>query len=326
MKGLKHRIRIMSVVAGLWAASSSGAVETVEALTAFLDTNGIPYDRHQTLTAAVAGALRSIDPGARWLSAEAAQALRAGGEPVYSVGPASPCETNRPALDAVELWPEGLAYLKVHALRSGSGAELLAHLAALTDRTGVILDLRGADGGDLDAAAALASPFHCPGDALFVLHDARARTPATYRATATLPIRAALMVLTDRDTCGAAEALAACCRGVPGVMLIGVPTRGDARVRELLPLPDGGFLYLATRRVAPVDRPSYETVGVAPDIRMSSFDPGAGASGDPSLPSRTPSAKTVRDRELMWRVHHDAVLRRAADILLGLKAIDHVRT
>lgn len=310
---------------GLWAATSVAAVESVEALTGFLETNGIPYDRTRALSAAVEGALRSIDPGARMLSAEAAQALLAQGVSVCGAGTAAG-ETNRPTLDAVELWPEGLAYLKVNAIRAGSGAEILAHLYALTDRTGVILDLRGADGGDLEAAAALASLFRCPGEALFVLHDVRNRAPMTYVATATLPFRAPLMVLTDRDTCGAAEALAACCRGVPGVMLIGAPTRGEARVRELLPMPDGGFLYLATRRVAPVDRPSYEAVGVSPDITVTSFTPGVIASGEPPLRNRTPSAKTVRDRELMLRVNHDATLRRATDILLGLKAIDHVQS
>lgn len=326
MTRFEHRIRIVLAVAGLWASSCPGAIASFDALTAFLDTNGIPYDRVRTLSAAVDGALRSIDPGARVLSAEGVQALLARGEPVYGAEPAGVDATNRPTLDAVELWPEGLAYLKVNALRSGSGAELLAHLGALTDRAGVILDLRGADGGDLDAAAALASPFRCPGDPLFVLHDVRNRDPVTYAATAVPPFRAALMVLTDRDTCGAAEALAACCRGVPGVMLIGTATRGDARVRELLPMPDGDFLYLATRRVAPVDRPSYETVGVTPDITVTVFEPGAALAGELPLHNRTPSAKTVRDRELMLRVNHDAVLRRATDILLGLKAINHVQS
>lgn len=314
----------MLVIAGLWAASCPGAIDSVEALTAFLDTNGIPYDRARALSAAVEGALRSIDPGARLLSAEAAQALLARGGLLYGAGPGAG-ETNRPTLDAVELWPEGLAYLKVNAIQSGSGAELLAHLAALTGQTGVILDLRGAGGGDLESAAALASPFRCPGDAVFMLSDVRDRAPVTYVATATLPFRAALMVLTDHDTCGAAETVAACYRGMPGVMLIGVPTRGDANVRELLPLPDGGFLYLATHRVAPVDRPSYEGMGVPPDITVTSFDPGLLARTEPPARNRTPSAKTLRDRELMLRVTHDAVLRRATDILLGLKAINHAR-
>ncbi len=321
---MRH-LRALLAVAGLWAASPVCAVESLDAFTAFLDTNGIPYDRARILSAAVEGALRSVDPGARMLSAEAAQALLARGEPVYNAGCAGG-ETNRPALDGVELWPEGLAYLKVNALRAGSGAALLAQLSALTDRAGVILDLRGADGGDLEAAAALASPFRCPGDPLFTLHDVRDRAPVTFSATVAPPFRAALMVLTDHDTCGAAETLAACYRGEAGVMLIGTPTRGEARVRELLPLPDGGFLYLATRRVVPVGRPSYDKVGVTPDITVTSIDPGITAAGEPPARNRTPSAKTVRDRELMLRVNHDAVLRRATDILLGLKAIDHVQS
>ena len=304
----------------LLAAASASAFESVEALTGFFDTNGIPYDRTNVVAAALGGALQAVDSGARFVSAEAARALVARGEPV--LGPSG--FTNLTTLDAVELWPEGLAYLKVNALGAGSGAEVLAHLRCLSDRTGVILDLRGADGADLEAVAALASPFRCQGEPLFTVSDLRGRELAAYTATSAVPCEVPLMVLTDRGTRGSAEALASCFRGVPGVMTIGMPTCGETQLRELLPLPDASFLYIATRRLVPAGRPAYDRTGVQPDVEVTVFDPGAFANGDSPIRGRTASAKTVRDHELMLRVGHDVVLRRAADILLGLKALDHV--
>lgn len=319
MSLLAHAIRVAVAVGGLLTAGSACAFESVEAFTGFLDTNGIPYDRTNVISAAIDGVLRSVDAGARFVSADAAQALAARGEPVFGqVG-----VTNRATLDAVELWPEGLAYLKVNALGAGSGSEILAHLRCLDDRTGVILDLRGADGADLEAVATLASPFRCAGEPLFTVNDLHGRELAAYTATSMPPCRVPLMVLIDRGTRGSAEALAACCHGVPGVMTIGTSTCGEPRFRELLPLPDASFLYVATRRLVPSGCPAYAVTGVEPDIEVSAFDPGAFANGDSPIHGRVASAKTIRDHELMLRVNHDVVLRRAADILLGLKALDH---
>ena len=311
--------RVALVAGMLLAAGVAGAFESVEALTGFLDAKGIPYDRTNAVSAAMDGVLRAVDAGARFVSAEDARALAARGEPVFGAFGV----TNRATLDAVELWPEGLAYLKVNALGAGSGGEVLAHLRCLNDRTGVILDLRGADGADLDAVATLASPFRRAGEPLFTVSDLRGRELAAYTATSMPPCRVSLMVLIDRGTCGSAETLAACCRGVPGVMTIGTSTRGDAQLRELLPLPDASFLYVATRRLVPAGRPACAFTGVEPDIEVAAFDPGAFANGDSPIRGRVASAKTVRDHELMLRVNHDVVLRRAADILLGLKALDY---
>ena len=319
MKRFIHAIRVAVAVGGLLATGTAGAFESVEAFTSFLDTNSIPYNRTNVVSAAIDGALRAVDAGARLVSMDAAEVLLARGEPVF--GPYG--GTNRATLDAVELWPEGLAYLKINALGAGSGNEVMEHLRCLADRTGVILDLRGADGADQESVAALASPFRCPGEALFSVSDMRGRELAAYTATSTPPCRVPLMVLTDRGTRGSAEALAACCRDVAGVMTIGAATRGDPQLRALLPLPDASFLYVATRRLVPAGRATYAGTGVEPDIEVSDFDPGTFANGDSPFRGRVASDKTVRDHELMLRVNHDVVLRRAADILLGLKALDH---
>jgi len=291
------------------------AFESVSAFGAFLEEHGIGFDQTNAANAAVSGMLKAIDPGARFCSTQEVAALRErlqgwrGGV------------TNASAIEAVELWPEGLAYLKVRGIFKGSGEEIESHLRALEGRAGVILDLRGSDGADLASVIRLASPYHCPGDVLFVLQGLNLSNVATHVAIGAEDLHVPLLVLTDRGTMCAAELLAALCRGAPGVMLLGTPTRGDARQRDLLDLPDGRFLYIATRKVVVGDAIAYDGRGVQPDIRvppLASLDtPFAESAGR----GRPPSAKTTRDRDLMMRVDGDAALRRATDILLGIRAL-----
>lgn len=310
-----------AVAGGLLAAGVASGFESVEAFTGFLESHAIAYDRTSVVAAAISGVLARIDPGARFVSADEARALTEGG----GTSAAASGSVVRVTLDAVELWPEGMAYLKVGALGPGSGAEVMEHLRCLGDRTGVVLDLRGTDGTDLESAAVLAGPFRNEGERLFSVNDLSGGEQQAYTATSAPACRMPLMVLIDRDTRGSAEVMAACCRGSPGVMLIGTSTRGDALLRELLPLPDGSYLHVATRRVVPAGRPGFERTGVEPDIGIAAFDPGVFANGDTPARARLHASKTPKDHELLLRVHHDVALRRAVDILLGLRALDHAR-
>ena len=291
------------------------AFESADAFGSFLAEHGVGFDKTNAAGAAVMGMLKAIDPDARFCSTQEVAALR---ERLQGWRNGV---TNASALDAVELWPEGLAYLKVRGLFGGSGAEIDSNLRALEGRAGVILDLRGADGTDLNSAARLASPYHCPGDVLFTVQNSNRDNLSTNVAIGAAERHVPLMLLTDNGTACAAELLAALCRGSPGVMLLGMPTRGDARVREILDLPDGRCLYIATAKVALDAGSGYDGTGVQPDICVSSLaslDTPFGVSAGRGRPA---SAKTSRDRDLMMRVDGDAVLRRATDILLGIRAL-----
>ena len=309
------------MVLGMALAGPVLATDGLDPLASFLETNGVLVDRALAFQGATEGFLKALDPGARFCSAEEAAALRADGMGMSGAATGTVAVSTLPTLDSVELWPEEIAYLKVRGLRQGSGAELLAHLKGLSSTSGIIVDLRGADGFDLGSVVDLASTCRDPGDALFTLQDTRRVTVATLSAVEREPLNAAILVLTDRDTRGAAETLAALWRGCPGIMLIGTATRGDSRVREILTLPDGRLLVIVSRRVVPVAAADYETKGVAPDLTVAAM--AGGATGeDVRLSSKPLSEKSTRDRELMLRVDGDTVLRRATDILLGLRALN----
>ena len=306
------------IILVLGGACSVRATDGLDRLSTFLEERGVLIDRTQALRGATEGLLKAVDPGARFCSSEEAAALREQweGHPGASDG------VMTQTVEAVELWPEDIAYLKLRGLYKGSGEEVLAHLRALAGRPGVILDLRGTDGADLQAAVCLASPFYCAGEALLALEDNHGVALVTNTAVEAQSVRSPLMVLTDRDTRCAAETLAALWHGRPGVMLIGSATRGDDRIRDILTLPDGRLLYVATRRVVPFQGEGYEGKGVQPDVVVAASN-GGDAWVDESPSNGKPlSAKSVMDGDLMRRVDGDVVLRRATDILLGLRAIN----
>jgi len=131
-------------------------------------------------------------------------------------------------------------------------------------------------------------------------------------------------VLVDAQTSGAAEALAAMLvGGGRGVMLIGAATRGDPAVRELVPLPDGGTAYLATRRLVAADGSVYAgREGIQPAIRAGG-QPSAPDYEPPKVPGQpAPSDEEKESLRLRQRVKDDPALRRAVDVLLGLRALN----
>ena len=104
-------------------------------------------------------------------------------------------------------------------------------------------------------------------------------------------------------------------------MLIGSVTRGEARLREQVILPDGQAALLATRRLIPLLGETYDCKGVLPDVMVGGTNEHAGDFCRTNSSFRALSPKSERDRDLMKRVDNDVVLRRATDILLGLRTL-----
>jgi C-terminal processing protease CtpA/Prc len=272
-----------------------------------LETNGVLVDRLAARAGGVDGILRSIDPEVIIRS---------------ETPPPPPDQIAGGKVQAVELWPENLAYIKVSGLEPGTGKELLGHFQSLSTRSGLLLDLRGARGQDLESACILAGLTRHPQEPLFLITDNRGVPLATNRVAGTFIRMPFLLILMDEGTSGAAEALASVLKGCPGVMLLGTVTRGDPYLRNWLTLPDGRMARLATRKWKPIHGDSCEKVGVIPDVTVTARS-GRGNEGlsRTNKTDRALSLKSDADRDLMMRVAGDAVLQRATDILLGLQAV-----
>ena len=298
-----------SVLGALFCfACSVGAGPALEDLYRVLEEHGVSLDSNAVDRAVLNAVLGTVDRRARIVPA------------------AEEKEPGRgKTVNAFEEWAEGICYLKLKGLYDGGSTEVLGHVRKCVagKKTGLIIDLRGAGGTSLSCVDGIASFFTSSGSVLYEVHNGRGELLKTHTAAECGPEPSLpLMLLVDRKTGDAAELLAFTVKGLKGIMLVGSQTMGDNAVRELLPLPGGDSVHVATGWVVSTDGKGYEGTGVLPDIHV---EKGEEKEGDglpePSKRDRPMSDKERVDRALMERVAGDAVLVRATDILLGLKAL-----
>lgn len=233
-----------------------------------------------------------------------------------------------PVTGVTEQWPHQICYLKINGLYETSGMQVATQLLSWAESkcAGIILDLRNANGGDLQSVADVAGLFQPAGTAILNVRDGSGSVLATYQGKAGKSIDAPVMVLVNHATGAAAEALAAALGTCKSALLIGMPTRGDDCVREFISLSDGRIIYLATGRIEINHGASYHGTGVNPHVSVApAGEPvktGEIAANDENGPFTTISEQEKLNRALIRRTRGDAVLQRATDILLGLKALN----
>ena len=236
------------------------------------------------------------------------------------------------SLTDVEDLPAGIGYMRAAGIYEGAGAEIAAALEKWQGegKFGAILDLRGAGGTAEGEIPAVAARFAPEGDALYTMSDRKGNEIASVKAGPAAEKPMPLMVLVDEETTGAAELLAAVLGGgVKGAMVIGRETAGDPLIREPRPLSTGRHALLATRELKTADGAVYAGAGgVLPDVVITEaalnetvYEPDA-----PVLrKGKTMSDEEKEDKALRDRTRNDTYLRRATDVLLGLKALGYDR-
>ena len=234
------------------------------------------------------------------------------------------------SLTDVEDLPAGMGYLRAAGIFEGAGAEIAAELDRwqAAGKLGAILDLRGANGVAEAEIPAVAAKFAPTGPVLYALADRLGNELATVKSgpapAATLP----LMVLVDEETSGASELLAAVLAGgVQGIMVIGRETAGDPLIREPKKLSTGRYALLATRQLKTPDGMVYSgAAGVRPDVAItdSALDETVYEPEAPVLrKGHSLTDEEKEDKALRDRTRNDTYLRRATDVLLGLKALGY---
>jgi hypothetical protein len=128
---------------------------------------------------------------------------------------------------------------------------------------GVALDLRYAGGDDYAAAAAAADLFVRKDQPLLNWGNGMVRSKEKTNAIA-LPVA----VLANRQTAGAAEALAAALRETGTGLILGGRTAGQAMVAQEFPLKSGERLRIATAPIQLGDGAAMSEQGLKPDIAV----------------------------------------------------------
>lgn len=234
------------------------------------------------------------------------------------------------SLTDVEDLPAGMGYMRAAGIFIGAGAEIAAALEKwqAAGKSGAILDLRGADGTAEREIPAVAARFVPEGQWLYAMNDRQGNEIVSVKAGAPPAAALPLMVLVDEETSGAAELLAAVLGGgVKGAMIIGRETSGDPMIREPKKLSTGRYALLATRQLKTPDGAAYSGAnGVPPDVAIteSALDETVYEPEAPVLrKGKTMTDEEKEDKALRDRTRNDTYLRRATDVLLGLKALGY---
>jgi hypothetical protein len=170
-------------------------------------------------------------------------------------------------LARTNLFDGAIASLRVGRVARGLAGAIRATLEAWSTTTtlqGLVLDLRFTEGEDFAAAGRVADLFVAEPQALLEWGDERFKATAKTNA---LPLR--LAVLVNRETRGAAEALAAALHEVRAGLILGSPTAGQAAVYREFPLSTGQRLKVAVAHVKV--GPGGKTLafsGLTPDIQV----------------------------------------------------------
>jgi hypothetical protein len=293
------------------ALHGRGDVTDCDVLAAIRDL-GLACDSNALRRPAAEAIVKTVDPRGRIVTQAESLALRAG-------------ET----VTKVETWPDGLVYARLGGFFAGSETGIVSRLLpAVAGAAGTILDLRSAGGSDLAAADALLGRFAQPESPLYRLRkpSGELEPPHMSAAASDRAETGPVAVLTDSGTRDVSELAAAVFRTLPGVILVGSPTAGDDAFRTCVALSETHLLYIATRWAVPENGVSYAGGGVQPHIRVEATSLAA-PSETRAIPglTRPPSQKARDDARLRDRIGGDAVLQRAADLLVALQALRKTR-
>jgi len=162
------------------------------------------------------------------------------------------------------LFEDGIIYLRIATVADGLAEELTRvyrEVNATNKLKGVVLDLRYSRGTDYAAAAAATDLFVAKAQPL--LNWGKGAVPSHDKTNA---IQLPIAVLVNKQTTGAAEALAASLRAVGAGLILGGETAGRAMVTQDFPLKSGEALRIATAPVTLGDGAAISLNGLKPDI------------------------------------------------------------
>ena len=162
-----------------------------------------------------------------------------------------------------------IGYLRLGSLNSANLQALDKSLGSFAAKKvdALVIDLRASQAtNDFAMAAEFAKRFCPKGKPLFTVRKPAAREDRVFNSDRDLAFRGLIMVLTDGDTAGAAEALADALRFYDKGLIMGQPTAGRAVEYSDLPLPSGKILRVAVAEIVSADGHSLFLEGIKPDV------------------------------------------------------------
>ena len=165
--------------------------------------------------------------------------------------------------------PTKVGYVRFATFSSGSHGELAQAIERLDQKgaKGLVLDLRGNPGGQLNEAVLAASLFLKKGQRVV---STRSRTQGTrvYDAVGDQLPKMPIVVLIDHNTASAAEILASALAEHHVATTVGTQSFGKGTFQEVIRLNGGGALDLTVGRYFTADGTSLLGKGITPDVKV----------------------------------------------------------
>jgi hypothetical protein len=176
-----------------------------------------------------------------------------------------------------EILDDHIGYLRLGSLNSANLRALDKSLGSFPAKKvdALVIDLRASQAtNDFAVAAEFAKRFCPKGKPLFTLRKPPARQDRAFNSDRDPAFRGLIMVLTDGDTAGSAEALADALRFYDKALIIGQSTAACAAEYSDLPLPSGKILRVAVAEIVSPEGHSLFPEGIKPDlpVEMSVLD------------------------------------------------------
>lgn len=162
----------------------------------------------------------------------------------------------------------GIGYLQVlHFNRASTNTQMYEELAKLVEAQyrGLVLDLRGNPGGDLQAAVEVAGYFLKRGPVVRIIHREGAED-VLYPTRVGAVVKVPLVVLINEGSASASEIVAGAIKDSESGVLVGTRTFGKGLVQTVFNLGNGEGVKLTTNKYLTPERHDIHKKGIEPDI------------------------------------------------------------
>lgn len=165
---------------------------------------------------------------------------------------------------------EEIAYIHISNFSQNTDDELSTVMQQISwnGAEGIVLDLRSNGGGLLTSVIDIAGYFLPGGEVAVHLVDKNGQRVTDYVKQKDAATELPMVVLVDSYTASAGEIMTGYLQDHERATIAGNVTYGKGSVNILLPLQDGGGLYITTGRWLTPDGNIIEGVGLTPDIEL----------------------------------------------------------
>ena len=161
-----------------------------------------------------------------------------------------------------------IGYIMISTFGQGTAKEFEEAFADLTDQrmTGLIVDLRGNQGGLVSAVTDILGSFMPKG--LVVYTKTRDGEIKKYESECENPVKIPMVVLVNEATASAAEIFAGAVKDRGVATIAGATTFGKGIVQNIIPLNDGSAIKLTTAAYYTPSGNNLNGQGITPDVEV----------------------------------------------------------